>query len=91
MGSFGLYLILLGIPLVVGLLIQAKLKRSFAENSKRQVASGLTGAQVAQQILLANGLSDVHVGTAGAVRSPTTTTRGSGPCSSRRPSTTPPR
>ena len=62
--GFGLYLAFLIPPLVLGLAVQAWLKKSFAQNAAISVASGLSGAQVAQQILARNGLEAVPVGQA---------------------------
>ena len=61
MGDFGLFLIFFVPPLVLGLVIQWWLKRTFARYSEVQIASGLPGAQVARQILDQNGLSEVPV------------------------------
>jgi uncharacterized protein len=61
MGDFGLFLVFMVPPLVLGLVIQWWLKRTFARYSEVQIASGLAGAQVAQQILNQNGLSEVPV------------------------------
>jgi Zn-dependent membrane protease YugP len=59
--GFGLYLAFLIPPLVLGLAVQAWLKRAFAENAAKAVASGMTGAQVARHILDSNGLHEVPV------------------------------
>jgi uncharacterized protein len=61
MGSFGLYLLFLIPPLLIGLGVQAWLKRTFAKYSQVQLASGLSGAQVAREILARNGLDGVPV------------------------------
>ncbi len=61
MGDFGLYLLFLIPPLVLGLIVQAWLKRTFARYSQVPVASGLAGAQVARAILDHNGLGEVPV------------------------------
>lgn len=61
MGDFGLYLVFLVPPLVLGLVIQYWLKRTFAHYSQVQIGSGLPGAQVARQILDQNGLTEVPV------------------------------
>jgi Zn-dependent membrane protease YugP len=61
MGDFGLYLAFMIPPLVLGLAVQAWLKRTFANYSNVQLASGLPGAQVARQILDRNGLPEVPV------------------------------
>ncbi|MGH3093682.1 MAG: zinc metallopeptidase, partial [Gaiellaceae bacterium] len=51
MGDWGLYLLFLVPPLVVGLAVQAWLRRTFSKYSNLQLVSGLSGAQVARQIL----------------------------------------
>jgi uncharacterized protein len=60
-GDFGLYLLFLVPPLVLGLVVQSWLKRTFARYSKVELASGLPGARVAQQILQSNSLAEVPV------------------------------
>jgi Zn-dependent membrane protease YugP len=60
-GDWGLYLLFLLPPLVVGLAVQAWLRRTFSKYSNVQLASGLSGAQVARQILDRNGLDEVPV------------------------------
>jgi uncharacterized protein len=67
--SWGLYFLFLIPPLVLGLAVQAWLKRTFARYSQVQLASGLSGAQVARQVLNANGLDEVpiEVSNAGAL------------------------
>ncbi len=49
------------IPLVIGFWAQHKVKSTFAKNLQVPVANGMTGAQVARQILNANGLDEVPV------------------------------
>jgi len=61
MGGFVLYLAFMIPPLVIGLAVQAWLKRTFAKYSNVELASGLSGAQVARQILERNGLDEVPV------------------------------
>jgi Zn-dependent membrane protease YugP len=61
MGDLGLYLAFMIPPLLLGLGVQAWLKRTFAKYSNVQVSSGLSGAEVARQILNRNGLEDVPV------------------------------
>ena len=61
MSTFELYLICFLVPLIVGLGVQAWLKRAFAENNAKPVASGLSGADVARRILDSNGLGNVPV------------------------------
>jgi uncharacterized protein len=59
--GFLLYLAFLIPPLVIGLVVQWWLKRTFARYSGIQIGSGLPGAQVARQILDRNGLHEVPV------------------------------
>jgi uncharacterized protein len=61
MGSWGLYFLFLIPPLILGFVVQGWLKRTVATNMQVEVASGLTGADVARQILDRNGLQDVPV------------------------------
>ncbi len=61
MDGFLLYLAFLIPPLVIGLVVQWWLKRTFARYSGIQIGSGLPGAQVARQILDRNGLHEVPV------------------------------
>jgi len=61
MGDWALYLAFMIPPLVLGLVVQAWLKRTFAKFSSVELASGLPGAQVARQILERNGLNEVPV------------------------------
>jgi uncharacterized protein len=61
MGSFGLYIVFLIPPLVIGLAVQWWLKKTFAEQAKVEVMNGMTGAQVARAVLDANGLNEVPV------------------------------
>jgi Zn-dependent membrane protease YugP len=48
-------------PLIFGLAVQWWLKRTVAKNQQQPVTTGLTGAQVARQILDRNGLTEVPV------------------------------
>lgn len=63
MGGWGLYLIFLIPPLILGFAVQGWLRKTVARNMAVQVGSGLTGAEVARQILDRNGLHDVPVET----------------------------
>ena len=63
MGSWGLYFLFLIPPLIIGFVVQARLKKTVAANLQIPVASGLTGAEVARQILDHNGLNGVPVET----------------------------
>jgi uncharacterized protein len=59
--GFGTWLLFLLPPLVLGLAVQWWLKRTFARYSDVPLSSGLTGAQVAREILDRNGLEAVPV------------------------------
>ncbi|HWB56400.1 MAG TPA: zinc metallopeptidase [Gaiellaceae bacterium] len=61
MGGWGLYFLFLVPPLLLGLWVQHRLKKTFAEQAQVPVANGMTGAQVARAILDANGLHEVPV------------------------------
>jgi Zn-dependent membrane protease YugP len=61
MTNIDLYLACFIVPLIVGLGVQAWLRRTFAENSRRPVVSGKSGADVAREILDRNGLQSVPV------------------------------
>ena len=63
MGDLALYFAFMIPPLVIGLAVQAWLKRTFAKYSGVELASGLQGAQVAREILDRNGLGEVPVET----------------------------
>ncbi len=55
------YLLYLIVPLILGLAVQAWLKRTFAVNNAKPVVSGRSGAEVAREILDRNGLQNVPV------------------------------
>jgi uncharacterized protein len=59
--GIALYLAFLVPPLVVGLAVQAWLKRTFARNAQVEVVNGMSGAQIARAVLDANGLHEVPV------------------------------
>jgi len=61
MGDWGLYLLFLVPPLVFGIAVQLWLRRTFERYSNVELATGLSGAGVARQILDRNGLEDVPV------------------------------
>ncbi|HEY7706977.1 MAG TPA: zinc metallopeptidase [Gaiellaceae bacterium] len=61
MGDFALYIAFLAPPLILGLVVQQWLKRTFAKYSQVSIAAGLHGAQVARTILDRNGLTEVPV------------------------------
>lgn len=57
----GYWLVFFIVPMLLGIIVQSKLKSTFARNARVAVASGLTGAEVARRILDSNGLGDVQV------------------------------
>jgi hypothetical protein len=61
MSGFGLYLLFLIPPMVIGLIIQHRLNRTVREQLQVPVASGMTGREVARRILEHNGLDQVPV------------------------------
>ena len=63
MGSWGLYFAFLIPPLILGFVVQGWLKRTVTANMQVEVGNGMTGAEVARQILDRNGLQDVPVDT----------------------------
>jgi hypothetical protein len=66
--TLGLYVVCLGIPLVIGLWTQHRVKSTFQQWSEVPEDTGMTGAEVARRILDANGLQSVPVqGVAGAL------------------------
>jgi uncharacterized protein len=61
MGSLGIYFVFLIPPMIIGFVIQHRLKTTVASQMQVQVANGMTGEQVARLILEHNGLADVPV------------------------------
>jgi Zn-dependent membrane protease YugP len=61
MTNWGLYFVFLIPPLIIGFVVQSWLKKTVARNMQVQVANGLTGADIARQILDRNGLQGVPV------------------------------
>ena len=61
MGGLGMYLVFVIPAFVLGLAVQGWLKKTVGEQMGAEVASGLTGAQVAREILDRNGLHGVPV------------------------------
>jgi uncharacterized protein len=61
MGNWGLYFVFLIPPLILGFVVQGWLRKTVARNMQVEVASGLTGAEAARQILDRNGLHGVPV------------------------------
>jgi len=63
MEGLGLYLLFLIPPLIIGFAVQHWLKKTVAANMQVPVANGMSGADVARQILDRNGLQGVPVET----------------------------
>jgi Zn-dependent membrane protease YugP len=61
MGSLGIYFVFLIPPMIIGFVIQHRLKTTVASQMQVQVANGMTGEQVARLILEHNGLAEVPV------------------------------
>jgi uncharacterized protein len=63
MSGWGLYFLFLVPPLIIGFVVQHWLKKTVATNMQVPISNGLSGADVARQILDRNGLHDVPVET----------------------------
>jgi Zn-dependent membrane protease YugP len=61
MGSFGIYLLFLVPPFLLGLAVQHWLRKTVSQEMAVPTAGGLSGAQVAREILDRNGLHAVPV------------------------------
>lgn len=61
MGNLGIYFIFLIPPMIIGFVIQHRLKKTVQTQMQVQVANGMSGEQVARLILDHNGLSGVPV------------------------------
>ena len=61
MGNLGIYFLFLIPPMIIGFVIQHRLKKTVATQMQVQVANGMSGEQVARLILDHNGLSGVPV------------------------------
>jgi len=64
MSGWGLYFVFLIPPLIIGFVVQGWLKKTVTANMQVAVGNGLSGAEIARQILDRNGLHDVPVDTA---------------------------
>lgn len=60
-GGWGMYIVFLLPPLVLGLLAQGWVKRAVATNLEVRIANGMSGAEIARAILNANGLQGVPI------------------------------
>jgi len=61
MNNLGLYLLFLIPPMIIGFVVQHRLKKTVAEQMQVPVSNGMSGEQVARQILAHNGLAAVPV------------------------------
>jgi Zn-dependent membrane protease YugP len=61
MSGLGLYLAFMIPPMILGFVIQSRLKRTVAQQMEVMASSGMTGAQMAREILDRNGLQGVPV------------------------------
>lgn len=61
MNDLTLLLVFFGIPMIIGIVIQSRLRKTFARNSKVPISTGKSGADVAREILDRNGLRAVPV------------------------------
>lgn len=55
------FYVLMVVVMLVGVVVQWSLKRKFKRYSEEMLASGMTGAEVAQKMLRDNGINDVQV------------------------------
>jgi uncharacterized protein len=55
------WLLCMGVPLLMGLWAQNKVKRTFARWSEVPVHNGMTGAQAAAEVIRSSGLPDVEI------------------------------
>lgn len=56
-----LWLVLAGVPLILGLIAQMSVKRTFAKYSEVSAANGMTGADAAAAVLRASGLPGLTI------------------------------
>jgi Zn-dependent membrane protease YugP len=61
MSSWGLWIVLAGVPLLFGLWAQMKVSRTFRKWSEVRPKNGMTGAQAAAAVLQASGLPDLKI------------------------------
>ncbi len=59
--SMSVYLLLIGVPLLLGLYAQMRVSSAFGRYKKVAATSGVTGAQAAREILIAAKIHDVEV------------------------------
>lgn len=61
LGGIGPYLLLIIVPVLLGLWAQFRVKSAFGRASQVPASSGMTGAQVAEEIMKAHNITDVRV------------------------------
>ena len=61
MGNWTLWIICAGVPLILGLLAQMSVKRTFAKYSEMRPRNGMTGAQAAAAVLQSSGLDGLTI------------------------------
>jgi uncharacterized protein len=61
MSSWGLWILLAGVPLLFGLWAQMRVSRTFKRWSEVRPRNGMTGAQAAAAVLQSSGLSDLTI------------------------------
>ena len=61
MSNWSLWLLLAGVPLVLGLLAQMTVKRTFSKYSEVGAANGMSGADAAAAVLRASGLAGLTI------------------------------
>lgn len=61
MNTLLFYAMFAAVPMALGLLAQSWLKRTVRAQSARPTSSGLSGAEVAERMLAANGIRDVRI------------------------------
>ena len=53
--------VLIGAIMIIGMVVQSKLKSKFKKYSQTPISSNLTGREIAEQMLADNGITDVRV------------------------------
>lgn len=56
------YLIIFGVFMLLSFLIQSRMKSKFAKYSKIPLSSGMSGKEIAEEMLRQNGIFDVRIG-----------------------------
>lgn len=56
-----IYLIIIGVPMLLSMFVSSKLKNKFRYYSRVQLANGMSGKEIAEKMLIDNGIHDVKV------------------------------